>query len=585
MEDKKKQLIELMKIHFNYGSFRPGQEQAIEAILAGKDVLAVLPTGGGKSMIFQLPSLILDGITIVVSPLIALMKDQVDSLLKVGIPATFINSSISLSETNTRLKDVAGGRYRLVYVAPERFYNNFFLEQIKRIKLSLFAIDEAHCISQWGHDFRPSYLRLKEVIKNCGSPIVVALTATATPEVRDDIVRQLSLKNFEAVISGFERPNLHFAVVLTNNNKKLEYILEVVREQDQGFGIIYAGTRSKVDEIVEFLSDNDVAALAYHAGMDNNSREWVQERFMMGEVKIVVATNAFGLGINKKDIRFVIHNDLPGTLEAYYQEAGRAGRDGKDSICLLFYSSSDRYLQEFFIAGDNPSPQLIKDVYRFLIDEYEYNQEADASILITYSELAKRLVESAPEMAIGTAIKILEKEAYVSRPNERTTNSFIQLIDDWEKVLAGISVRARSQRDVVEKLKLKFGKEIENGWQFIADDLAIILQIKKESLIRTIKKLSEQGLLKYRPPFKGTEIRILKFVNPDKLLLNFSVLEKKSDRAHKKLNEMEAYAYSLDCRQKHILEYFGERDVRRCGHCDNCLNPKKKIKHEYLGNY
>lgn len=585
MENKKKQLTELLKIHFNYGSFRPGQEQAIDAILAGKDVLAVLPTGGGKSMIFQLPSLVLDGISIVVSPLIALMKDQVDSLLKVGIPATFINSSISLSETNNRLKDVADGKYRLVYVAPERFYNKFFLEQLKTVKVSLFAIDEAHCISQWGHDFRPSFLRLKEVIKNFGSPIVVALTATATPEVRDDIARQLALTNYESVISGFSRPNLQFAVVLTSNSKKLEYILDVAKEQEGSFGIIYAGTRSKVDEIVEYLSDNNIAALAYHAGMDNNSREWVQERFMNGEVKIVVATNAFGLGINKKDIRFVIHNDLPGTVEAYYQEAGRAGRDGKDSICLLFYSSSDRYLQEFFIAGDNPSPELIRDVYRFLIDEYEYNQDPGASILITYSELAKRLAEPAPEMAIGTAIKILEKESYVSRPNERTTNSFIKLKTNWDELLGGISVRAKSQRAVAEKLKLKFAKEVEHGWQFIAEDLAIILQVKKEALIRTIKKLAEQDLIQYRPPFKGTEIRILKFVNPDKLELDFSVLEKKSDRAYKKLGEMESYAYSSDCRQKHILEYFGERNVKKCGQCDNCLNPKKQTKHEYLGNY
>ncbi|NCB20820.1 MAG: RecQ family ATP-dependent DNA helicase [Clostridia bacterium] len=585
MDKKKKQLVELLKIHFNYGSFRPGQEKAIDAILAGKNVLAVLPTGGGKSMIFQLPALILEGISIVVSPLIALMKDQVDSLSSVGIPATFINSSISLSETNTRLKDVANGSYRLVYVAPERFYNKFFLEQLKAIKVSLFAIDEAHCISQWGHDFRPSYLRLKEVIKLCGSPIVVALTATATPEVREDIIRQLALNNYESVISGFERPNLHFAVVLTNNSKKLEYILSVAREQEDGFGIIYAGTRSKVDEIVEFLSDNGIPALAYHAGMDSNSREWVQERFMKGEVKIVVATNAFGLGINKKDIRFVIHNDLPGTVEAYYQEAGRAGRDAKDSYCILFYSPSDRYLQEFFIAGDNPSPELIKDVYRFLIDEYEYNQEADSSILITYSELSKRLAESAPEMAIGTAIKILEKGAYVSRPNERTTNSFIKLSSDWDDLFAGISKRAKSQREMAEKLKIKFGSEIERGWQFIADDLAIILHVKKEALVRVVKKLAEQDLIKYRPPFKGTEIKILKFVNPDKLSLDFSVLEEKSERAYNKLNEMENYAHSSDCRQKHILEYFGEKNVKRCGHCDNCLNPKRKVKHEYLGTY
>jgi ATP-dependent DNA helicase RecQ len=585
MENKKQQLKELLKIHFNYGSFRPGQEQALDAILKGQNVLAVLPTGGGKSMIFQLPSLVLEGITLVVSPLIALMKDQVDSLLKVGIPATFINSSISLSETSKRLEEVSKGVYRLVYIAPERFYNQAFLNELKKIKVALFAIDEAHCISQWGHDFRPSYLRLKDAIKNCGEPIVVALTATATPEVREDIAKQLDFKDYESVISGFSRPNLQLGAVLANNEKKFDYILEAVKSQENESGIIYAGTRSKVDEIVEFLSDCDVKALSYHAGMDNDSREWVQERFMSGEVKIVVATNAFGLGINKKDIRFVIHHDLPGTIEAYYQEAGRAGRDGKDSFCLLFYSPADRYLQEFFIAGDNPSPNLIKEVYSFLLDEYEFNQDPSGSVLITYAELAKRLSESAPEMAIGTAIKILEKEGYVSRPNERTTNSFIKLKTDWEKLFATISPRAKAQLMIAEKLQQRFAKEIVAGWQFIAEEVAIILQIKKDVLNRAIKKLAEQELFEFRPPFKGTEIRILKFVQPKELSLNFRSLELKAERAYNKLKEVESYIYSLDCRQKHILNYFGEAEAKICGRCDNCLKPKKRAQKEYLGNY
>lgn len=585
MKNKKQQLKELLKIHFNYASFRPGQEQAIDAILESKNVLAVLPTGGGKSMIFQLPSLVLNGVTLVVSPLIALMKDQVDSLLKVGIPATFINSSISLSETNKRLIEIRNGNYRLVYIAPERFYNQTFLNELKNIKVSLFAIDEAHCISQWGHDFRPSYLRLKEVIKTCDSPPVVALTATATPEVREDIVKQLNFDQYELIISGFARPNLHLAAVLSNNEKKFEYILEAVRSQEGQSGIIYAGTRSKVDEIVEFLSDYDINALSYHAGMDSDSRGWVQERFMNGDVKIVVATNAFGLGVNKKDIRFVIHNDFPGTVEAYYQEAGRAGRDAKDSFCLLFYSPADRYLQEFFIAGDNPSPSLIKEVYQFLLDEYELNQDPSFSVLITYAELNKHLSESAPDMAIGTAIKILEKGSYVSRPNEKNINSFIKLKKTWPDVISSISSRAKTQLLVANNLKNRFGKEIEEGWQFILEEAAIILQIKKDVLNRAIKKLAEQDLIEFSPPFKGTEIKILKFVDPDDLKLDFKALEIKAKRASKKLDEMESYIYSSDCRQKIILNYFGEKSFEDCGRCDNCLKGKTKKEREYLGNY
>lgn len=585
MSDKKKQIMELLKIHFNYDFFRPGQEKAIDAILNGRHSITVLPTGGGKSLIFQLPSLVLDGITLVVSPLIALMKDQVDSMERVGIPATFINSSVSLSETRERLLKIKEGAYRLVYVAPERFYNQSFLAELKNIKVSLFAIDEAHCISQWGHDFRPSYLRLKEAIKYCGSPAVAALTATATPEVRADIARQLGLSEYESIISGFSRPNLHFAAVLASNSRKLEYILDAVRSQEGGSGIIYVGTRSKADEIVEFLSDYDVAAVAYHAGMDNDSRDWVQEQFMQGKAQVVVATNAFGLGINKKNIRFVIHHDLPGTIEAYYQEAGRAGRDGLDSYCLLFYSPSDRYLQEFFISGDNPSPNLIKEIYRFLLEAQESNPDGENSVLITYAELAKRLSEPAPEMAIGTAIKILEKDAYVSRPNERTANTFIKLIRSWDETLGAISPRAKVQLAVAEKLRQRFSGEIENGWQFIAEEAAIVLQIKKDMLNRAIKKMAEQGLIEYRPPFKGTEIRILKFVDPEDLSLDFKALELKSERARNKLDEMESYVYSSLCRQQYILKYFGEQDAPKCGRCDNCLKKNKGEERQYLGEY
>ena len=585
MSDKKKQIMELLKIHFNYDFFRPGQEKAIDAILNGRHSITVLPTGGGKSLIFQLPSLVLDGITLVVSPLIALMKDQVDSMERVGIPATFINSSVSLSETRERLLKIKEGAYRLVYVAPERFYNQSFLAELKNIKVSLFAIDEAHCISQWGHDFRPSYLRLKEAIKYCGSPAVAALTATAPPEVRADIARQLGLSEYESIISGFSRPNLHFAAVLASNSRKLEYILDAVRSQEGGSGIIYVGTRSKADEIVEFLSDYDVAAVAYHAGMDNDSRDWVQEQFMQGKAQVVVATNAFGLGINKKNIRFVIHHDLPGTIEAYYQEAGRAGRDGLDSYCLLFYSPSDRYLQEFFISGDNPSPNLIKEIYRFLLEAQESNPDGENSVLITYAELAKRLSEPAPEMAIGTAIKILEKDAYVSRPNERTANTFIKLIRSWDETLGAISPRAKVQLAVAEKLRQRFSGEIENGWQFIAEEAAIVLQIKKDMLNRAIKKMAEQGLIEYRPPFKGTEIRILKFVDPEDLSLDFKALELKSERARNKLDEMESYVYSSLCRQQYILKYFGEQDAPKCGRCDNCLKKNKGEERQYLGEY
>lgn len=576
IKQKKQQLTELLKIHFGYESFLPGQERAIDNILAGQDTLVVLPTGGGKSLIYQLPALVLDGITIVISPLIALMKDQVDSLERVGIPATFINSSISADETERRLAKIRNGSYKIIYIAPERFYNQAFMAELKKLKVSLFAIDEVHCISQWGHDFRPSYMRLKDAIRFVGSPTVVALTATATPEVRDDIIKQLNIADADTVITGFARPNLQFAVVPTANGQKMESIVNLLTSNSEmGSGIIYVGTRSKADELVEALTDNDIKAVVYHAGMDAGSRDWVQEQFMRGEAQVVVATNAFGLGINKKDIRFVIHHDLPGTVEAYYQEAGRAGRDGKPSFCLLFYHQQDRYLREFFIKGDNPSPEIIQEIYDFLLRRAGLEVDEKASILITYAEIGQSLSESVPEMAIGTALKILEKEGYLARPNEKTSNSFLKAKKDWAEIAASLGKRAKSQIEIVNSLGLKYRDELIAGWEFNPEEVSVVLKVKKDSLLRTVKKLAEKDLVEYKPPFRGTEIKILKVVEPEDLNLDFKALKSKAERAYEKLNEMENYVYHLGCRQSYILNYFGDRNSKPCGQCDSCLKLKK----------
>ncbi len=585
MLKKKLQLLELLKIHFGYESFLPGQEKAIDSILNKNNTIVVLPTGGGKSMIYQLPALILDGVTIVISPLIALMKDQVDSLQKVGIPATFINSSISIDETERRIEKVIKGEYKIVYIAPERFYNINFLGQLKRIKVSLFAIDEAHCISQWGHDFRPSYIRLKQAIKYVGKPPVVALTATATPEVRDDIAKQLELEDCETVITGFSRPNLQLAVIPMPNSQKTETILNfLITNPDIGSGIIYVGTRNKADEILEKLVDNDIKAVSYHAGMEAGSRDWVQDQFLNGEAQVVVATNAFGMGINKKNIRFVIHHDLPGTIEAYYQEAGRAGRDGKDSFCLLFYNQQDRYLREFFIKGDNPDPKLILEIYQFLVDRIESSINPEESILLTYSEISEYLSEQIPDMAIGTALKILEKEMYISRPKEKTANSFLKITKSWPEIVESIPKRAKMQKEVVAGLEEKYLDKIKAGWDFNPEELSVVLGLKKDSIIRTIKKLAENDLVDYRPPFKGTEIKVLKIVEPEDLKIDFKSLKEKSSRAYEKLDEMEGLAYTLECRQKYILKYFGDKDSKNCSKCDNCLrlSRQKKKGNDYI---
>jgi len=564
--EKKQQLKELLKLHYGFNFFRPGQEKVIDNVLGGKSTVVIMPTGGGKSLCFQLPALVLEGVTIVISPLISLMKDQVDELKRIGLPATFINSSISLSETYNRIKAVKNGQYKLLYIAPERFYNAEFIAALKEIKVSLFAIDEAHCISQWGHDFRPSYLKLREAIKLTGEPPVLALTATATPEVREDIITQLGLEPSELVITGFARPNLQFGVINATESLKPRHVLDIISSAPDETGIIYAGTRARVDKLMQNLLENNIEAAGYHAGMDAEDRKWVQNNFLTGKAKVIVATNAFGLGIDKADVRYVIHYDMPGTIEAYYQEAGRAGRDLKPSLCLLLSNSRDRALHEFFIKGDNPPPEIIEEIYDILL-----SYEADI-VLITYAELVSMLSDSVPEMAIGTSLKLLEKEGYISRSHEKSNNAYVKLLKDRNYIIDTFNSRASKQKDLFIKLYTRFGEELSRGWQVNFEEEAAILDVKKESLVRLIRKLSDKSMAEYNPPFKGTEIKILKREKPKNIKLNKEALKAKLKRAYEKLDKMEDYIYHFGCRPKYILNYFGDLDAKDCGKCDICLS-------------
>lgn len=550
-------LHEALARHFGLATFREGQREVIEALLGGRSTLAVMPTGRGKSLCYQLPAMLLPGVTLVVSPLIALMKDQVDALETRGIPATFINSSLDSPVQADRIEAMAAGAYRLVYVAPERFRHRAFLEGLKRTRVSLLAIDEAHCLSQWGHDFRPDYLRLKNAVAACGHPVVLAATATATPEVRDDILAQLQLADPLVVVSGFDRPNLRYVVRFTPGEEQKLAKLDEVLGKLSGAAIVYAATRKNVEVVAEHLAARGEAVTAYHAGLDEGARSSAQDRFMSGDARVVVATNAFGMGVDKADVRAVIHFDLPGTLEAYYQEAGRAGRDGHAAFCVLLFSPADRYLQEFFIEGSCPRPDTIRAVYRILADRPE------EELYLSHEAINRLLPAKAHDMAIGTCLTHLERGGLLERLARGAAVAHLRLLDP----------QARAPRSAVQQALLDHLRNDPHGTAGLAVELgglAARLGVEREALHHALLALRQKAAIDYAPPARARGVRLLKRVEDPLADMDVAFLEAKQAREIGKLERMVAFAYARHCRRNAILDYFGERLAGGCGRCDVC---------------
>jgi len=566
-EDLMKLARELLQSRFGHADLRPGQAEAIQSILSGRSLLAVMPTGSGKSLLYQLPALVQDGLTLVVSPLIALMKDQVDELARKRIPATFINSSLGMDEQQRRLEACIEGAVHLLYVAPERFAAASFVAAVRQLNVKRMAIDEAHCISQWGHDFRPDYRRLKEYRKLLGNPPVTALTATATPRVQQDIIDCLGLSagEVDVHVHGFDRPNLALSVVQAGDEERKDAALASLVANETGCGIVYVGTRKAAEQVTKNLKRVEPSTIVYHAGLDAEARSAAQEAFLKGKARVVVATLAFGMGIDKSDVRFVVHYHYPASLEQYYQEIGRAGRDGNPSKCVLLYSPGDRYLREFFIDMSNPTAEQVRSVYEAIWSI------PGSTIQMTYKQLAEMCPRDVKEGHAGSAVRLLD-HAGLTRSLGAEPTATVEFLASASALLTRLKgAGAKVLAAISEEMDL----EAKGPCPINLARVCRNADMTESQVRRVLTSLEAEGQIIYQPPFRGRGIE--KLVDPppafEDVPIDWPRQEMLRSLEYEKLAAIEQYVRGSRCRRWSIVSYFGQKDVFKCGVCDCCTSP------------
>jgi len=563
---------DVLKKVWGYDAFRKGQERAIQSVIDGNDTLVLFPTGGGKSLCYQVPALLFDGLTLVISPLVALMQDQVDQLNRLGIRATFLNSTISYREVEQRLVNARNGMYKLLYIAPERLNTDLWKAEQQNLKIDLIAIDEAHCVSEWGHDFRPAYRTIREGLKDVKEDVRwLALTATATPEVKKDLLTVLEFKEPTIITGGFKRENLIWWVI-KSEQKQLKLKKSVHKASKMGSGIIYSSTRKDCERWAQHFTKEGVPAKAYHAGLLSEEREKVQNEWIEGTIPLVTATNAFGMGIDKPDCRYVVHYTLPFSLEAYYQEAGRAGRDGEKSYPILIYREADYETLKERIERSYPDYEILKKVYDTLCDTLNLavGSEHQEPEVLELDEMKKRTGMS--KQKINAAFTVLERLGVINQYDLYKPELGVQFIVSRDYLIDQMDQMDPKKGDFLDRLVRLFGPSSFHEMQFINEEWAVDkLQVEPRQLRKGLTVLSNYDqLLRFNMRGKASMIKVCEHRMP-KLYIDQKRAYHYKEVLLKKLHYMNRYALTSHCREKFLRTYFGETDCEPCGQCDNCL--------------